>query len=340
MDNINFVSEKELYHGIRIVNQGAEMTEIDIEGTIGIPEQEQFELPEKKVATYDKFKIALEAISRVNTPRIIINIRSTGGNVNDALLIYDAIRSIRAEVTTRCFGYVASAATIIAQAASPGRREMSANALYLIHKSNSSAEGNADEMNRTASLLNKTDERIASIYATRSGRSKDFFIDLMNENNGNGRWLSAQEAVEAALVDTITGVVPIRNDASAIVAQFGLPELPEKSNEISMNFRNRWNAIAARLGLGPSGTSKKTTHSTMAAVEDAQCVGAADENSPIPVDASNETPAAQRPIPKETELMRARVLPTMTKRREDPSTTEYQRPANERAYAEDIKQFK
>ena len=38
-----------------------------------------------------------------------------------------------AEVVTRCYGYVASAATVIAQAASPGCREISSNAFYLIH---------------------------------------------------------------------------------------------------------------------------------------------------------------------------------------------------------------
>ena len=63
----------------------------------------------------------------------MVDIRSTGGDVNDALLIHDALCSLDAHITTRCYGYTASAATIIAQAASPGCREISANALYLIH---------------------------------------------------------------------------------------------------------------------------------------------------------------------------------------------------------------
>ena len=83
---------------------------------------------------------------RDRRPQIVVDIRSTGGDVNDALLIHDALCSLDAHITTRCYGYTASAATIIAQAASPGCREISANALYLIHTAICAAEGNAAEI--------------------------------------------------------------------------------------------------------------------------------------------------------------------------------------------------
>ena len=58
-------------------------------------------------------------------------------------------------MTTRCYGYVASAATLIAQAASEGRREISAGALYLVHAAACAAEGNAAELEARAELLRK-----------------------------------------------------------------------------------------------------------------------------------------------------------------------------------------
>jgi ATP-dependent protease ClpP protease subunit len=195
---------------IRIRNSRSGVTTIDIEGTIGVPEEWQFDDPAGRVATYEKFQNTLAAISRIRDGEIVINIRSTGGDVGDALLIYDALAASEATITTRCHGYVASAATIIAQAAGQGRREISSNALYLVHNSVGSCEGNARDLQQSRELLVKTDERIASIYAARSGRPAEEFAALMAENNGNGRWLSPDEAIDAGLADRMIEGEPVR----------------------------------------------------------------------------------------------------------------------------------
>ena len=127
------------------INDKAGSCRIEIEGTIGVPEEWQFDDPADRVATYERFRDAVRRIAEIEAPEVVVEIRSTGGDVNDALLIHDALRSLGARITTRCYGYTASAATIIAQAASEGRREISANALYLIHDSVCAAEGNASE---------------------------------------------------------------------------------------------------------------------------------------------------------------------------------------------------
>ena len=134
---------------------------------------------------------------------MVVEIRSTGGDVNDALLIHDALCGLRARIVTRCYGYTASAATVIAQAASEGCRELSANALYLIHNAVCASEGNAAELAGTLDLLRKTDRRIAEVYAARSGRPVGEFERLMAANNGAGRWLAPEEALAAGLVDRI-----------------------------------------------------------------------------------------------------------------------------------------
>ena len=181
----------EMLSDIRI-NGSASEAVIDIEGVIGVPEQTQFLEPGGRVATYARFAEALAAVAAVQAPRVVVNIRSAGGDVNDALLIFDALQGLGAEVVTRCYGYVASAATVIAQAASPGCREISSNAFYLIHCSESAAEGNSRSLSAAKELLDRTDERIADIYASRSGRPVAGFAALMNENGGKGRWADAR----------------------------------------------------------------------------------------------------------------------------------------------------
>ncbi len=176
---------------------------IDIEGTIGIPEEWQFDEPQQRVATYEKFRKSLQEIEAVEASKVIVNIRSTGGDVNDALLIYDALTSIKASITTRCWGYVASAATVIAQAASEGQREISPNALYLIHSASCAVEGNAMDLALRVELLRKTDERLAELYARRSGLEVEVYSSLMAEQNGEGRWLDANETIDLALADCL-----------------------------------------------------------------------------------------------------------------------------------------
>ena len=210
------------------IRNEAQTCYIDIEGTIGIPEERQFGGDKSRVATYEKFRREVARISEVAASAVVVNIRSTGGDVNDALLIYEALRSLGARITTRCYGYTASAATVIAQAADEGRREISSNALYLIHNSECAVEGNAETLASRAELLHKTDVRLAQLYAQRSGRDEAFYAALMAENNGGGRWLSAEEAVSAGLADRIfDGVM------TGVILPEGTPLHPQQDGEAS-----------------------------------------------------------------------------------------------------------
>ena len=102
------------------IRNEAQTCYIDIEGTIGV--EREGTGPSSGVATYEEFRREVERIAQVAAQHVVVNIRSTGGDVNDALLIYEALMGLEAQVTTRCYGYTASAATIIAQAADEGCR--------------------------------------------------------------------------------------------------------------------------------------------------------------------------------------------------------------------------
>lgn len=208
------------------IDDSAGIATIDIEGTIGTPSYTE----DDKVATYEAFKGKIAEVSKANPRKVVVNIRSTGGDVNDALLIYDALKEVK-NVETICYGYTASAATIIAQAASQGKRKMSANGLYLIHRASTSIDGNATEMEAKIDLLRKTDERIAAIYAEASGRPAEEFTALMGENNGNGKWLNAEEALAAGLIDEITSKAKITNEFNP--EAHGLPALPQNHIEMA-----------------------------------------------------------------------------------------------------------
>ncbi len=239
----------------RKITSSAGVVTIDIDGVLGVPEEEQFGVGDHRVATYERFvEVLNEVKAEGNVERLVLNIRSTGGCLADALLIYDEARSLGAEVITRCYGYVASAATIIAQAASEGCREISANALYLIHCCESAVEGNTYSLSATKELLDKSDERLAEIYALASGRTAAEYRELMSRNSGKGVWLSPEECVEAGLADRIIASSPITDDALSQVAALGLTPLPPKP--ISERLSAAWNRALVGLGLAtPSAPS-------------------------------------------------------------------------------------
>ena len=208
-------NNNEMKQTIKIRNEVG-VTTIDIEGTIGLSEAWQFDNPESRVATYERFKECVSEIADISNSNIRVNIRSTGGDVNDAILIYEALRATGAHITTCCYGYTASAATIVAQAASEGCRLIAPSPLYLIHNSLCSTEGNAEELQAEVEMLRQTDRRIAEIYASRSGHDVEEIMALMAENGGRGRWLSPAECITAGLVDRIDGEQAPAPDTSTV----------------------------------------------------------------------------------------------------------------------------
>ncbi|MBO7299983.1 MAG: Clp protease ClpP [Tidjanibacter sp.] len=293
---------------------------IDIDGILGTPEQEQFGTLDARVATYERFEEALAEIREEGEiDRLVLNIRSTGGCLADALLIYDTVRSLGVEVVTRCYGYVASAATIIAQAASKGCREISANALYLIHCCESAVEGNTHSLSATKELLDKSDERLAEIYALASGRTPEEYRELMNRNSGKGVWLSPEECVKAGLADSIIASSPITDSARGQIFALGLTPLPAKS--LGERIREAWGQLLSQVGLGGEETS-------------------AIAQAPVDVSASKaeDRVAGEPPVPP-SRLHTAR--PTLTKECDDPAPNgTHSLTANQAAYESDVAELK
>lgn len=332
-------------NGIEIVNK-RQSVEINIEGVIGVPEGWQFDNEEDRIATYEKFHDTVKAIGAIDKATVTVNIRSTGGDVNDALLIYDALRMLSATVVTRCFGYTASAATIIAQAASAGRREMSVNALYLIHNSICSAEGNAEELAGKIELLRKTDERIAQLYADRSGRPVADFVTLMGENSGNGRWLSADEAVAAGLVDAVVRSEPVMNFTV-------LDDINEPNQTVMSKIKNTFVNVLNALGIVPRDADGETEISAeQVQVLDTRLGEAATQVQNLTSQLTAEQTAhAETKGRLETanatiadlqaQLAKAKAQPTTTRAVEDPSLTDSNKlEGNAASYAADAEKFK
>lgn len=135
----------------------------------------------------------LDKLKSSNCKSYHVRINSPGGDVSEANAIYDILRGLP-NVTTEVIGMAASAATIIFMAGDT--RLMSKAGKFLIHRCSSYAYGNSNDIAATLDTLRAFDETAISIYAERTGLSRDEVVTLMDANNGQGRWLQPADVLE------------------------------------------------------------------------------------------------------------------------------------------------
>jgi ATP-dependent protease ClpP protease subunit len=138
-------------------------------------------------------------LQNVNAEQIRLHINSPGGDVFDALVVYNAIRDHPAEVEVVVDGIAASSASWIAQAGD--RVVMNRGSQLMIHDAWSLTVGNAQSMRQAAEFLDKQSSNIAGIYAERAGGTVDEWRAAMSAET----WYTADEAVDAGLADEVAG---------------------------------------------------------------------------------------------------------------------------------------
>jgi ATP-dependent Clp endopeptidase proteolytic subunit ClpP len=138
--------------------------------------------------------------AHADAKRILVRINSPGGEVFEGQAIFNLLRHAKAEVRVQIIGLAASMASIVALAGS--HVEMAENALYMIHDPWVFAIGSADEMRKTASLLDKIKETALNVYEGASNLGRAELAELMSAET----WMTAQEALDAGFVDAILPV--------------------------------------------------------------------------------------------------------------------------------------
>lgn len=127
-----------------------------------------------------------------------LRIHSQGGSVFDGLAIYNLIAQRSKSVTAHIDGVALSAASFIAMAA--GKVVMPKTARMMIHDAQGLSVGDSEEMRRMAELLDRESDRIADIYAAKTGKSRAKVRTMMQATT----WMDGQEAVDLGFADEVT----------------------------------------------------------------------------------------------------------------------------------------
>jgi len=173
---------------------------IDIDGYIGRDIMREWITGEKSENTSKNIR---EKLREIDSKRIIVNINSPGGDLNDGLMIYNHLRSKEAEIVTNVLGLSASAATVIAQAGDT--RRMAEASFQLIHRVMFGVMGYLN-YNSFMNLANDTkvlDDEVIKLYEKRTGMTRNKIAALMDEGEGYGRWAGPEECLELGLVDEV-----------------------------------------------------------------------------------------------------------------------------------------
>lgn len=211
------------YQGFKIKSVANEKATIEIYGDIGGWDWDTYQ----SINTIEILRKELNRLTELKVSKIDVLINSYGGDVNHGLAIYDALKDHPAEVTTYINGMCASAATIIFCAGDV--RKISKNALFLIHKCSSVAWGNENELEAALAAQKAVNDRMVSIYVENSTTKEADIIELMNVNNGNGKWINPTEVAKMGFAEVYneTSVVAFKI-SKEIFAKAKLPELPEE----------------------------------------------------------------------------------------------------------------
>lgn len=128
--------------------------------------------------------------------KVVLRINSDGGDIFEALTIYNYLKGLDAEVVVYVDGLAASAASLIMCA---GYVYMADNAMVMIHNPLAGMKGTSEELRGTAEVLDKLKDIAAGIYSEKSGKAKEEVIAAMD----SGLWMTATEAKAFGLCDEI-----------------------------------------------------------------------------------------------------------------------------------------
>lgn len=206
-------------HWFEVKNISDDTAEVRIDGVIGGGWLDDESVQAKKF---------IEDFNKIRSKSINLHINSPGGSVYDGFAIYNALVASKKAINVHVDGIAASIASVIAM--SGDSINMPENTYLMIHNPWTFTMGNADQLRQYAGELDDLGEKIAKIYADRSGKDiKEIKQLLKGENGADGTFIDANTALEMGLCTNVTE----NKKAAACVGLDAFDNLPESLQKIS-----------------------------------------------------------------------------------------------------------
>ena len=126
-------------------------------------------------------------------------INSPGGEITSGMAIYDTMHYIKCDVSTICIGMAASMGAFLLAGGAKGKRMALPNAEIMIHQPLGGTQGQATEIEIAAKHIIRTKEKLNRMLSENTGKPYEQLAADTERDN----WMSAQEALEYGLIDSI-----------------------------------------------------------------------------------------------------------------------------------------
>jgi ATP-dependent Clp protease protease subunit len=130
---------------------------------------------------------------------IQIYVHSPGGEIYAGLAIYDAIRQIRAPVSTTAVGMTASFGTVILAAGRKGLRYALPNATIHMHQPLGGGSGQASDIAIQAREIQRLKDKLLDVFVEATGQTRD----VLERDTDRDIYFTPQKAMEYGLIDKV-----------------------------------------------------------------------------------------------------------------------------------------
>lgn len=181
---------------------------------------------------------------------IHIHINSPGGSVHEGLPIVNAIKASNKDVHTYVDGIAFSMGAMIAIAAKKKNAHMAKGSLLMLHSVSTYIYGNAQALRDEADVLDKYDDTLGGVIATRTGKNMEAIrSDYMNHKDN---YFTPDEALAEGLIDSIEDYeaeetpANVRNMTQTQIAAWYNERMQEPSETLMQKITGR---VKAALGV-------------------------------------------------------------------------------------------
>ncbi len=130
---------------------------------------------------------------------IHLYINSPGGSVTAGMSIYDTMQFVKPDVSTMCIGQAASMGALLLTGGAHGKRFCLPNSRMMIHQPLGGFQGQASDIEIHAREILTLKDKLNKIMAEHTGQD----LEVIAQDTDRDNFLSAQQAVDYGLVDTI-----------------------------------------------------------------------------------------------------------------------------------------
>lgn len=148
----------------------------------------------------------VKELNGINAKEITLRMHSPGGNVFDGMTIFNAIEEHKATVKGQVDGMCGSICSVIAMACNT--LTMAKGSMMMIHRASGVEMGNAEELRKTADVLDQIDQILVKTYQAKTCLPMKEIKAMMDAET----YMTADKAKSLGFCDAVGNQAAIKNE--------------------------------------------------------------------------------------------------------------------------------